>query len=253
MSNNTPSFVKDAILLVAGTGTRLKPLTDTRPKCLLEVGGHSLLIRLLRQLHELGVERVVLATGYLEHTLREAVENVDDLPEIRFAHNPNFQTTNNAESLKMAMPAVEGRPFLLCDGDVLLSDAGWLGELSRDPRENVLSMLASDTMGEEEMKITLIDGVVRGLSKQLDPKESHGESLGLQKIGATIAEDLYDRLQSMTESERANKYYEDIFADLIEHKNHTFHTLSVQPNTWTEIDTVEDLETARAMYQTWSS
>lgn len=253
MSNNAFLPVKDAILLVAGTGSRLKPLTDTRPKCLLEVGGESLLIRLLRQLQELGVERVVLATGYLDHTLAEAVKDVDGLPEIRFAHNPDFQTTNNAQSLKMAMPAVEGRPFLLCDGDVLLSDAGWLGELANDPRENVLSMLASDTMGEEEMKIILVDGEVHGLSKQLDPRASHGESLGLQKVGATIAADLYARLQAMSDSERINKYYEDIFADLIEHKNHIFHTLSVQPNTWTEIDTVEDLEAARAMFQSWSS
>lgn len=253
MSNNPSLPVKDAILLVAGTGSRLKPLTDTRPKCLLEVGGESLLIRLLRQLKELGIERVVLATGYLAHTLAEAVEHVSGLPEVRFAHNPDYQTTNNAQSLKMAMPAVEGRSFLLCDGDVLLSDTGWLGELARDPRENVLSMLASDTMGEEEMKIILVDGVVRGLSKKLDPPQCHGESLGLQKIGASIAADLYARLEAMSDSERATSYYEDIFAELIEQKNHIFHTLSVQPNTWTEIDTIEDLEAARAMFQSWSS
>ncbi|MBA2662117.1 MAG: NTP transferase domain-containing protein [Bradymonadaceae bacterium] len=249
MNDSTP--VQDAILLVAGTGTRLRPLTDTQPKCLLEVGGQSLLLRLLRQLGALGIERVVLATGYLSSTLADAVEGVEGLPEIVFAHNADYQTTNNAESLKIAMPAVEGRAFLLCDGDVLLREAGWLGELVREPRENVLSMIAREDLGEEEMKIKLVDGAVAGLSKKLAPQASHGESLGLQKLGVSIAADLSARLAAMSEAERATSYYEDIFAELIV-GGHTFHTLSVPIDTWTEIDTIEDLEAARALFLRWS-
>lgn len=250
---HTPSSVKDAILLVAGMGSRLRPLTETRPKCLLEVGGEPLLLRLLRQLRELGIEHVVLATGYLPETIAAAVGGRPGLPRISFAHNPNFDSTNNAHSLLVALEHVEGRPFLLCDGDVLLGDTSWLGALARDARENVLSVLARDDMGEEEMKVVLDEtGAVVGLSKGLDPAKSYGESLGLQKIGARIGADLRARLEAMTDAERARLYYEDVFAELID-RGHPFHVLDAVAGTWTEIDTVEDLEHARALYAGWDA
>lgn len=253
--------VTDAIVLVAGRGSRLRPLTDDTPKCLLEVGGQSLLMRLIGQLRDHGIERVVLATGYMAGAIEAAVSEAAqaseaDLPDVVFATNPAFDQTNNAESLRLAMAAGGAEGFLLCDGDILVERSGWLGELLDDERGNVLAMIAQERLGDEEMKIVLSAGEgdvrhVTGLSKELDPATAHGESLGVQTIAAHSVEALADRLARMSDEERATAYYEDIFAELID-AGHRFYARAVPRGAWTEIDTVEDLEHARALWRDWN-
>lgn len=259
---NQTAEIRDAILLVAGVGSRLRPLTDELPKCLLEVGGQPLLVRLLRQLASHGVDHAVLATGYLEPKIRACVAGHSDLPDITIRDNPDFAQTNNAESLRRAMPAVDGRPFILCDGDILVRKSGWLGELlgganPSNKRGNVLAMISPEEMGEEEMKIAvapadapLAERPVVGLSKELDPTESVGESLGVQTISASFFDPLLERLDQMSDDERASSYYEDIFAELMG-EQHPFWVHRVPVDCWTEIDTVEDLEYARRLYAGW--
>jgi choline kinase len=256
MTDDTAA-IRDAILLVAGVGSRLRPLTDDLPKCLLEVGGQPLLVRLLRQLYSHGIEHAVLATGYLESKIRSCVAGHSGLPRLTVRPNPAFSETNNAESLRLAMPAVNGRPFVLCDGDILVKETGWLGEVLAHPRGNVLAMISPDEMGAEEMKIALEDAhapaperPVVGLSKELDPAESDGESLGVQTISARLYTPLLERLEAMSPAERASAYYEDIFAELMG-PEHPFYTHTVPLDCWTEIDTVEDLEHARTLYADW--
>lgn len=251
------SRIRDAILLVAGVGSRLRPLTDDLPKCLLEVGDEPLLIRLLRQLHSHGIEHAVLATGYLEAKIRACVAGYSGLPQITIRDNPRFSETNNAESLRTAMPAVDGRPFILCDGDILVRQSGWLGELLANERGNVLAMISPEKMGDEEMKIALEKSdapvekrVVVGLSKGLDPEESAGESLGVQTISQDFFGPLLERLDQMSPEEKASSYYEDIFAELMGDE-HTFYAHPVPVGSWTEIDTIDDLEHARALFAGW--
>src|SRR5690554_4702206 len=252
MNHDQISAPRDAVLLIAGTGSRLRPLTNDRPKCLLEIGGEPLLVRLLRQLASLGISRVVLATGYLSAVVETTLKPFEGLPELVFAANPDYAHTNNAESLKVAMPHVHGRPFLLCDEDVLLRDASALELLANDGRWNVLTMIARDDLGDEEMKIVheTEGGRIVGLSKKLEPAKCHGESLGLQKLGGPTLAVLAEHLDAMSDEERASSYYEDIFADLIE-RGHDFYALSVQADGWTEIDTVEDLDDARRLFEFW--
>jgi choline kinase len=256
----TQSRIRDAILLVAGVGARLRPLTDELPKCLLEVNQVPLLIRLLRQLHEQGIEHVALATGYLEPKIRACVAGHSGLPEVTICSNPDYAETNNAESLRLAMPAVGGRPFILCDGDILVRRSGWLSRLLADPRGNVLAMISPEEMGAEEMKIALAEPQsggeaemrVVGLSKELAPETSAGESLGVQLIAESFYDALLTRLDAMSEEERANSYYEDIFADLMGDE-HVFFAHEIAAGSWTEIDTIEDLEAARRLYATWQT
>lgn len=252
MNDDHFSVPRDAILLIAGIGSRLRPLTDERPKCLLEIGGAPLLVRLLSQLSSLGIERVVLATGYLSALVATVLKSFNGLPELVFAENRGYGQTNNAESLRLAMPHVQGRPFLLCDGDVLLRDASALSLLANDRRWNVLTMIARNDLGEEEMKIISEgeEGRILRLSKKLEPALCQGESLGLQKIGGETIAVLAERLEEMSDEERASSYYEDIFAVLIE-AGHDFYALPVQAEGWTEIDTVEDLDDARRLFESW--
>lgn len=247
--------VKDAVLLVAGMGTRLRPYTEEIPKCLVEVAGTPLVVRLLRQLRDNGVERAWLVTGYKSEVLEDHLTGISGLPEVRYVFNDAFDTANNAESLRRAMLEMDSRRFILCDGDILVGDDAWVAELLTDPRPNVLAVLLQlqSKLGHEEMKFQLepVDAPwfsrrVIGLSKELEPRMSHGESIGAQVIGDETFDALLARLNSMSDEERSHGYYEDIFATLFE-SGHEFYTLAIQPGTWTEIDTPEDLEHARSM------
>jgi choline kinase len=249
--------VRDAILLVAGRGSRLAPLTDTIPKCLLEIGGEPLLVRMLRQLAAAGVHRAWLATGYLSDQIEAALAGVDGLPELHFAPNPVWDRYNNAESVRCAMAAMpEARSFLLCDGDVYVSDGTFLQELASDPRSNLLGveLRLPRNLDPEDMKFQLeavdvpwFSRRVIALGKPLGPHFCHGESIGAQVVGAGTFDRLLHALDGLNEDDRQNLYYEDVFARLID-DGEEFYTHPVRSAAWTEIDTLEDLQEARRVF-----
>src|SRR3990167_1221321 len=106
-----------AVILVAGIGSRLRPLTDDRPKALVDVGGETILARAVRLLHAHGVERIVLATGYREDSVRRAL--ADAPVELAFCANPRFDSTQNSVSLALCEQAVAHEGFFKLDGDVV--------------------------------------------------------------------------------------------------------------------------------------
>lgn len=242
---------REAILLVAGTGTRLHPLTENCPKCLLDVGGISLLERLTSQLVQLGIKRVVLATGFMNDHLVEKVRRFGLPLEVEEAFCESFARENNAVSLAKGMEKLQSEHFLLCDGDILLRETSPLEGLLNLEAENALSMIRFEEMGAEEMKIQLNDqGRIEFLSKELPPQTAQGESLGIQKIGPSAFGGLRKRLAALNEEERRRLYYEDVFAELIQ-EGVEFSACEFPRGCWTEIDTIEDLETARAMAEQW--
>ncbi len=250
------THIKQAILLVAGRGSRLAPLTDTIPKCLLDVNGETFLVRLLRQLKASGIEKAILVTGYLSEKIEASVIDQDGLPEIVFAKNTTWDQFQNADSLRVGMAFADKGSFLLCDGDLLICEPQIIRDLITDSRENVLgaSLQLPRNLGAEEMKFQLeaIDVAwgarrVIGLSKGLEPRFSHGESMGMQVVGKSTFEHLRLALENLTDDERKIKYYEDVFATLIQAGKAEFFALAIQPEFWTEIDTIEDLEHARSM------
>ena len=104
-------------ILVAGVGSRLRPLTDDRPKALVEVRGETILHRAVRLLIQYGITRLVLATGYREDAVRSALEGTE--AELVFCPNPRFDSTQNSVSLARCAEAVGERSFFKLDGDVI--------------------------------------------------------------------------------------------------------------------------------------
>ena len=102
-----------AVLLCAGTSTRLRPLTDDRPKCLLDVGGETILARAVRTLLSAGVRELVMATGYRQEDVRAALASCP--AKVSFCHNRDFASTQNAVSLHHCAPMLSGRAFFKLD------------------------------------------------------------------------------------------------------------------------------------------
>ncbi len=249
--------VRDAIVLVAGRGSRLAPLTDMMPKCLVELNGQPLVVRLLRQLAEAGVARAWMVIGYRGDDIRAALERLDGLPELHWVPNPTWETFNNAESVRCAMAAMPGpAPFFVCDGDVYVADGTFLNDLASDSRPNILGveLRLTQNLDAEDMKFQLepvdvpwYSRRVTGLGKQLGRHWCHGESIGFQVVGDESFTALLASFDALTDAERRTLYYEDVFARLIA-QGHEFYTHAVQPDAWTEIDTLEDLTRAREQF-----
>ena len=234
-----------AIILAAGTASRLRPLTLHTPKCLLKVGERTLLQRSMDALISNGFREFVIVTGYLHEKIEDFVrQTYGDSIHVCFIHNKDYETTNNIYSLWLARPEAEGQEVLLLDSD-LLYDAQIVGRVLDDKHENVLTLIRHE-LGEEEMKVVMDErGVITEISKTCDPAQAAGESLGIERMGKAYTTALYKELEVMMDEEHLeNTFYELAFLRLIA-KGSTFSVLDVTDLFSCELDTVEDFENAK--------
>lgn len=106
----------NAIILAAGMGTRLRPLTDQRPKALVEIAGESFFARQVRQLRAVGTKRITVVTGYRA----EAFEPWRGDPGLEFVYNDRYADCNNLWSMHLVRDRL-GDTYVL-DGDLRLAD-----------------------------------------------------------------------------------------------------------------------------------
>ena len=234
-----------AIILAAGTASRLRPLTLHTPKCLLKVGERTLLGRSMDALIEAGIREFCIVTGYLHVQIEDFVKQTyGESIKVCFIHNKDYETTNNIYSLWLARPEAEGEEVLLLDSD-LLYDAEIVKRVLADKHENVLTLIRHE-LGEEEMKVVMDEnGSITEISKTCDPALADGESLGIERMGKAYTTALYKELEVMMNEEHLeNTFYELAFLRLIA-KGSTFSVLDVTDLFSCELDTIEDFENAK--------
>ena len=232
-----------AIILAAGTASRLRPLTDSTPKCLLKIGGRSLLQRSIDALTANGISQLVIVTGYLHEQIESFVGRQYPGLKVTYIYNKEYSTTNNIYSLWLARPEADGEDVLLLDSD-LLYDPAILSRVMASSHSNVLT-LTKHPLGEEEMKVVTDDqGSILEISKTCNPALAAGESLGIERMNKSYTTALYRELAIMIGQEGlSNIFYERAFERLIP-QGHTFRVLDVSDLFSCELDTVEDFENA---------
>lgn len=231
-----------AVILAAGMASRLRPLTDDRPKCLLRVGSKCILQRTVDSIVAAGIRQIVVVTGYRGGMIRLFLEgNYPDI-DFHFIENADYQTTNNIYSLWLTKPHVAGREFLLLDSDILFD--GRIVERMLAASGTALA-LNSHKLGEEEIKvITGEDGMVSEISKTCSIDKAIGESVGIEKICADYSEALFSELDRMIEGEHlVDIFYERAFERLIP-QGHKFSVVDTSDLFSIELDTVEDFNQA---------
>ncbi len=232
-----------AIILAAGMASRLRPLTNNTPKCLLKIGERSLLQRSIDALIGNGIKEIVIVTGYLHNLIEDFVRKQYPSVNVSFIHNDIYDSTNNIYSLWLARPKADGEEILLLDSD-LLYDPEIITRILSTNAENVLTLIRHD-LGEEEMKVVTDSSVIIEISKTCSPSDAIGESLGIEKMGKPYTSALYKELEPMMNQEHLeNVFYEKAFERLIP-KGHTFKILDVTDLFSCELDTVEDYQNAK--------
>jgi choline kinase len=231
-------------LLAAGTGSRLRPLTLDAPKCLTVVGGKPILERLVKNLRVQGIEKLIVVTGYLDHCIRDFLQQYKGDILVEYVFNPDYQTTNNIYSLWLARLAIR-EPFLLVECD-LVFDPSMLNEMMQPNKiaiSNILPWMNGTTVELNRDKSVTSFEVGQDIDNTPRYKTVNIYSLSLDSWNKVV-----DRLGGYISGERLGEYYEVVFADMIADGSLNFDAVLFNENRWYEVDRVEDLNAAELMF-----
>jgi choline kinase len=229
------------IILAAGKGSRLNGTAGNKPKCLLRVGGQTLIEREIEALQRAGIDDIAVVVGCQADAVR-----LECGPDMTYIENERFAETNSLYSLWLARPLlVEGDGFVVMNCDVLFHPQLLIDLVSARHEDALLIAYQEDDtqpLGDEEMKITVRRGRVVDMSKTMAAADADGENLGIVKFGAAgarvLAELLDDRVASGTLRDWAPRAFAD-FARL-----RPLHAIGTRGLPWTEIDFPQDYRRA---------
>ena len=244
-----------AVILAAGVSRRLRPLTDTTPKCLLNIGSKNLLQRTIENVVSNGIMDFIFVTGYRENMIKDFVNKT--FPDINktFITNEDHENNNNSYSLWMTKDFVKD-DILLLDSDILF-DEKIITKLLNSGKENCLAVNFTEHLDEEQIKVILDDqeiNKVLEIGKEISIELSAGESIGIEKFSSYYMQELFGILERKIVSENnVNEFYEASFQEIIdfsEAKNdprNSLFAVNVSEYMCMEIDTVQDYEKAQSI------
>lgn len=236
-----------AVILAAGRGMRLHPLTETTPKCLLKVGGIPILHRQFAALKVCNVTDVFIAVGYRSDMVNSYVTRFFPEFHVRFIENPRFSRTDTLYSLALAADAVGKRNrVILLNGDVVF-DGRILELLLSSDSDLSLVGTRMGKCGEEEMKITLSpDGSISRINKQISSDDAIGEAVGINLFDAGFWEK-YSKHLARLKIINSEEYFEYAMEAMIKGGNKIF-PLDIGELEAIEIDFPHDLASARKCF-----
>lgn len=231
--------MKRAIILAAGRGSRLAAASSGNAKCMLPVGGKTLIEHQLAVLHEARVKSITIVVGY------EADAVIKHLgPGYDYVVNERFAETNSLYSLWLARKPVEGSVTVM-NSDVLAHPMIYHRVLAA--RGNVLAYDSRSGHEDEHMKVNFDGNQLRAISKAMPVADSHGENLGILRFNKRGARSLFAEATRLVESGQHNAWAPAALNRVL--KDVPIHGIDVRGLPWTEIDFPEDL--SRAETQVW--
>lgn len=236
-----------AIILAAGQGKRLRPLTDNLPKCLLEVGGHPIIDYQVRHLKKNGVTELVVVLGFEAEKLKDhLVQTFPDLLFI-FIDNEDYGRTYPAFGLYLASKYLT-EECLYLNADVIFHP-DIIQKVISSPHTSTTAI--RETEWEEEEVNVIIDkstDSILEMGKHVSKDLSNGEFIGVTKIGSKFGNALTLVLEEFVQKEELKKFAADALNLTIQRgeKMHAIHTRNLPA---IEIDTLDDLKEAEAKIQ----
>lgn len=232
-----------AIILAAGLSKRLRPLTDNTPKCLLKVGGKTILEMTIDNVLKSGVRDFVMVTGYRENMIKDFISQKYPDLSIKYITNSDYENNNNSYSLWMTKDHISGDCILL-DSDILF-DFRIISKLLESEHSDCLAVNTNHLLGVEEIKV-IVDSTnkILHIGKELDPSNSFGESIGIEKFSHEFFRALGVVLErKIVKEKNVNEFYEKSFQELYDSGNAMF-AIDVSEYKSMEIDFPEDLQRA---------
>ncbi len=230
-----------AIILAAGVGRRLSPITDTTPKCLIQVGGKTILERYFENFERLGIDSAVIVVGHLKEKIMAAAGAEWHGVKISYLNNERFEE-GNIFTVHLASQAFDD-DIVMMDADVIFHP-GLLERQIKSPNANCYLMDEGFVEHDgEECKVAALNGRVVANNRRITKKYDRvGEGLGFLKLSLGTALELKKIVAEFIGRGETTKEYEDALEILLEREVVGFEPVGDLP--WTEIDFADDIPKA---------
>lgn len=244
-------MIEHAILLSAGQGSRLLPLTAERPKCLIDFSGKTLIEWQIEMLARGGVKRIDVVTGFMTDMVEARLAEIrDPRVEITCHFNPFFKVADNLGSCWIVREQMKG-DFLILNGDTLVSE-----DIVRRVQEGsdwpiAVTVDVKDSYDSDDMKVSRGEnGRLARIGKTLTAEVSNSESIGFLAFRGEGAELFRETVrQTMRTADGVNHWYLKVI-DMIADSGKV-GTKSIEGMDWAEVDFLNDIETATALTDRW--
>lgn len=241
-----------AIILAAGMGKRMKELTANQTKCMVKVNGVRLIDRMLSQLDEKGLSRIVIVVGYAGQNLIDHVCSLEIRTPILFVNNPVYDKTNNIYSLMLAKDYLLCDDTLLFESDIIFEDSV-LDELILDPRPSLALVDKYESwmdgtcvkLREDDTIATFVPG------KQFVFEEipDYYKTVNIYKFSRHFSEHQYvPFLDAYVQALGNNEYYEQVLRVITMLDNSELRAKRLSGQKWYELDDIQDLDIAESMF-----
>ena len=241
--------IEKAIILSAGKGSRLLPLTAERPKCLIELSGKSLLEWQLDALRQAGVGEVVVVTGFRDDLVDEVAARREG---VRTLFNPFYHVADNLGSVWMARAEFGGETLLL-NGDTLVSPALLATVLAAGTGAIVVTNDEKDSYDADDMKVLRDGDRLLRIGKALEAGQYNAESIGLLAFRGDGPRLFADRVERMMRQPDGTRRWYLRAIDALAQSGADVRTVSITGEEWQEVDFPEDVEAAKALTARWAS
>lgn len=248
MTYNKPQKPVKAIILSAGQGRRLLPLTENMPKCLLPVSDKPVVEWQIDALLAVGIDDITIVTGFqvgLVETL--LAQRYAAYPNISSLFNPFFEVADNLASCWIARNLMQG-DFLLLNGDTVIEPALIAQVLNSESAPITLSVDYKKTYDSDDMKVQTDDkGWVKQVSKIIPTEQINAESIGLTYFRDQGAQHFREAVEAALRHPAELKSWYLTIIDALAGR-HLVNTCSVAGYRWCEIDFIEDLSRAGIIF-----
>jgi len=226
----------DAIILAAGKGTRLG--LDEIPKCLIEFDNITLIRYQIECLRELGVDEIFIVTGYNSEKIMNHLKNY----QVNFIHNPEFDTTNNIQSVLVTKKFLKNE-FICMYGD-LFFEKNILKKCINSKHD--MTLMVETDLRDETTRIKIENNKISHVNKNINFEEADGNFIGMMKCSKNLIDKFFQSIENVVEN-NLQAYYtigiEKMIQDGIIINFETTDGLL-----WTDIDTAEDLIIAKQVF-----
>ena len=235
-----------ALILAAGLGTRLAPITDAIPKSLVSVNGKPILFKQIENLQKNGIQDITIISGYKADILAKAIH--DKWPKISIIESVNYASTNNMYSAYLGLQSMffNGKlePFLMMNADVFY-DESVISSLISFSYVNAIVVDIGRYI-EESMKVIEKNGRITAISKQIKPEEALGCSIDVYKFGVDGGQAFFNHCKDYIEWQMERKLWSEVaLNDAL--GDVAFHSCPLVGR-WLEIDNHEDLAAAERLF-----
>ena len=232
------------IILSAGKGVKLQPLTLNHPKSLYKLDDKTTILqRLVRKIRQFDTEaEIVVVVGYMYKQIQKELE--DD--NVLFVHNPFYSVTSSMGSLWFARDYLQRENVTIVNGDIVASDK-LLHDVVCMHTDYPCVLLDSSRKDANKYNVQVQGDLVCVMSKNLT--EFLGNYASITKLDAVSSRFLLEQLMQMVNEEMYNLFFEDALVQMIFQKNFELYFKDINEYSWTEVDTVDDLLKANDIHR----